>query len=342
MKKLLSVLFLLASVVTGSTAQNSDKRPGALTSDVSFTFDDIEFWVGEGENEAAIVIEWHDDYEPDAMVWGYRWNGEATGLDMIEAVAKADPRLIVLTQYTGWMGNTIGGIGYGNKPLDIVYDYEKAVDEYRNAFCFFEPIENPLLGQTSVPENAEEDVRKAIEEGLKTGVIYHPLNAEVYGYPSYDYDSWTCDNGIHWSAGWYDGYWSYFTREKSTAEFGYSGLGASSRKLKNGSWDAWSWNGDMSTMEGTSPSDSFIPAPAVPTSIAGVMSGAHIVNSGSSISFLNMDGYTCTITDVTGMVAECFAIRGSSMQRTLTLAKGMYIVSAADGSSRITKKVILN
>ena len=98
----------------------------------------------------------------------------------------------------------------------------------------------------------------------------------------------------------------------------------------------------MSTMEGTSPSDSFIPAPAVPTSIAGVMSGAHIVNSGSSISFLNMDGYTCTITDVTGMVAECFAIRGSSMQRTLTLAKGMYIVSAADGSSRITKKVILN
>ena len=42
-------------------------------------------------------------------------------------------------------------------------------------------------------------------------------------------------------------YWSYFVREGQTSTFSYSSLGATSRKLEDGSWDAWSWNGDMST-----------------------------------------------------------------------------------------------
>ena len=238
----------------------STKQESQLRADASFTFDDIQYWVGNGSNKAALVIEWHDGNRPDAMVWGYRWDGEATGHDMIVAIAQADPRLVLLTQYTGWMGYTIDGIGYGESILNISYDLEGAKSEPKNAFKFEPPITNPLLGQTSHPEHPAEDVAVAIRQGVQTGVIYHPINAERYGYPSYDYDYWSCSNGIHWQAGWYYGYWSYFVRSSQTSNFSYSGLGATSRVLTDGCWDAWSWNGNMNTSEGTQPGDVFVAA----------------------------------------------------------------------------------
>ena len=271
MRKFLSFFFVMAFYVVGAYAQVlvqgqphpsarniSTKQESQLRADASFTFDDIQYWVGNGSNKAALVIEWHDGNRPDAMVWGYRWDGEATGHDMIVAIAQADPRLVLLTQYTGWMGYTIDGIGYGESRLNISYDLEGAKSEPKNAFKFEPPITNPLLGQTSHPEHPAEDVAAAIRQGVQTGVIYHPINAERYGYPYYDY--WSCSNGIHWQAGWYYGYWSYFVRSSQTSNFSYSGLGATSRVLTDGCWDAWSWNGNMNTSEGTQPGDVFVAA----------------------------------------------------------------------------------
>ena len=273
MRKILSLFFVMALCVVGLSAQGlvqGQPHPSApnvlaktksqLRADASFSFDDIQFWVGSGSKRAALVIEWHDGNRPDAMVWGYRWDGEATGHDMIVAIAQADPRLVLLTQYTGWMGYTIDGIGYGESRLNISYDLEGAKSEPKNAFKFEPPITNPLLGQTSHPEHPAEDVAAAIRQGVQTGVIYHPINAERYGYPSYDYDYWSCSNGIHWQAGWYYGYWSYFVRSSQTSNFSYSGLGATSRVLTDGCWDAWSWNGNMNTSEGTQPGDVFVAA----------------------------------------------------------------------------------
>ena len=273
MRKFLSFFFVMAFYVVGAYAQVlvqgqphpsarniSTKQESQLRADASFTFDDIQYWVGNGSNKAALVIEWHDGNRPDAMVWGYRWDGEATGHDMIVAIAQADPRLVLLTQYTGWMGYTIDGIGYGESRLNISYDLEGAKSEPKNAFKFEPPITNPLLGQTSHPEHPAEDVAAAIRQGVQTGVIYHPINAARYGYPSYDYDYWSCSNGIHWQAGWYYGYWSYFVRSSQTSNFSYSGLGATSRVLTDGCWDAWSWNGNMNTSEGTQPGDVFVAA----------------------------------------------------------------------------------
>jgi hypothetical protein len=51
------------------------------------SFEDIDYWVGEGPNRAAMVIQWNDDISPAALAWGYRWSGTATGLDMINAIA---------------------------------------------------------------------------------------------------------------------------------------------------------------------------------------------------------------------------------------------------------------
>jgi hypothetical protein len=73
-KTLMAVLAFAASAWTGN-AQRVE------------SFNDIEYWVGTGPNRAALVIQWNDDISPGALAWGYRWSGNATGLDMINAIA---------------------------------------------------------------------------------------------------------------------------------------------------------------------------------------------------------------------------------------------------------------
>jgi hypothetical protein len=78
-----------------------------------FSFNDIEFWVGEGSNRAAMVIDWVDDsQELPALVWGYRWDESATGADMIEAIVAEDDRLFA--RLGGSPGNAVAvyGLGY--------------------------------------------------------------------------------------------------------------------------------------------------------------------------------------------------------------------------------------
>ncbi len=72
-------------------------------------FDRIRFWVGEGEREAVLVIDWSDDGAPDASwAWGYRWSGTAapTLRDMLRAVVAEDRRLHAL------LGGADGAILY--------------------------------------------------------------------------------------------------------------------------------------------------------------------------------------------------------------------------------------
>lgn len=51
------------------------------------SFDDIQYWIGSGANRAALVLQWNDGIAPVAFAWGYRWDGAATGLDMLRAIA---------------------------------------------------------------------------------------------------------------------------------------------------------------------------------------------------------------------------------------------------------------
>jgi len=241
----------------GRKANVSQKS--SLRADTNFSFDDIEFWVGDGENRAALVIEWHDGKNPDALVWGYKWSGQAKGIDMISAVAGADSRLILLRQYTGNMGYTINGIGYNASDASLIYDLEGARTDDRISFKFDEP--NVGMGQTSVPENPAQIAQEAIRNGLITGIIDHPFNKEIYGYACYDYDYWkSVSNETHWLSGWYDGYWSYWVKDSQAGDYIYSPMGASGRDLVDGGWDGWSYNADMTNWEGTSLGENFIAA----------------------------------------------------------------------------------
>jgi hypothetical protein len=83
----------------------------ALSSTHAATFDDVQFWVGSGANQAALVIDWNDGKTYESLLWGYRWDGSATGLDMFHAVVNADPRVFShLGVYS--FGTAVLGVGF--------------------------------------------------------------------------------------------------------------------------------------------------------------------------------------------------------------------------------------
>ena len=86
---------------------------GAQAGPVS-SFADIEFWVGSGSNEAAMVIDWVESSTADeSPVWGYRWDGDAYGEDMMMAIVEADPRLFIkIHDWGGNLGISLYGMGY--------------------------------------------------------------------------------------------------------------------------------------------------------------------------------------------------------------------------------------
>jgi len=78
------------------------------------SFDDIQFWAGTGSKRAAVAIDWVDTSASEpALVWGFRWDGDATGEDLFRAVLAADTRLFgKLQDYGGALGSALYGVGY--------------------------------------------------------------------------------------------------------------------------------------------------------------------------------------------------------------------------------------
>ncbi len=99
----------------------------ALVAHADVSFDDIQFWAGTGPNRAGLVIDWNDGADPQSLVWGYKWDGSATGEDMLLAIAGvttitgaststvygADPSLSAELTDWGW-GKSLDRLAYDN------------------------------------------------------------------------------------------------------------------------------------------------------------------------------------------------------------------------------------
>ena len=59
--------------------------------DATIDPDNIRYWIGEGENEVVLIVNWN---EPDtALAWGYRFDEDtAIVKDMMDKIAEVDPR----------------------------------------------------------------------------------------------------------------------------------------------------------------------------------------------------------------------------------------------------------
>lgn len=257
------------------------------------TFDDIIYWVGTGSNKAAFVVQWNDGKNPDALVWGFKWDGTATGEDMLRAIAKADKRLYSLLYYSGPnLGTAIGGLGF-----DL--DGQGTVGLYNN-------------GNTTYP--------------------LYPVDG-VINTSAYDFDNYTAiDSNDHWGSGWYTGYWSYWVKDPTDTDFGYSGLGASSRILENGSWDVWNFNPNFESF----PISSTLTPVSVYSSQADFTKGYFMVNeewfghTNGSVNFVGDNGqvYYRIYSDVNNNQAF-----GATTQYGTIYGDKFYFISkqAADG-----------
>ena len=74
------------------------------------SFSDINYWIGEGNVEAMLVIAWNDGKTPEALAWGYKGEEETTIVEMLNDVVKTDPRLFSLMRRQG--GYTVDGLGF--------------------------------------------------------------------------------------------------------------------------------------------------------------------------------------------------------------------------------------
>lgn len=228
--------------------------------DTRLDWDRASRWniIGSGANKAALIVQFgENDLTDHAYVWIYRWDtpeeeydaeGKPTvsGETMIRAIAGGSYDLDILTQYTGAMGSTLCGIGvsYLHSVLDYIeYDFKGAREDSKVTFNYFAATGN----QTSAPGNYTPDIcKEAIAAARMNHVIDHPLNARVYGVPAYDYDHWGSDDlatfsidDNYWQAGWYDGYWSYWTGTENLRRLSFSGLGMSNVPLTDGAVHAW-------------------------------------------------------------------------------------------------------
>lgn len=143
----------------------------------TFTFDDIDYWIGAGANRAALAIDWTDaSTDPPALVWGYRWDGTAYGRDMLAAILADDDRLFAKLGGTPSSPVAVYGLGYdANDDGQFALDDETSFDESGIA------ITGPADGSASL------DPADYYAEGWFTG-FWHYGQANVN---PYDDGSWT-------------------------------------------------------------------------------------------------------------------------------------------------------
>lgn len=136
-----------------------------------FSFNDVEYWIGSGSNEAAFVVDWNDGIEAQSLAWGYRWDGTATGEDMLIEIVTTDPELYAKISTPGGYGVALYGLGY-----DVDHDGFSLSDG--TVFTDGLAVSEPSDGTSAVDPNDH------YAEGWYSA-----------GYWSY----WLSDDGVEWS-----------------------------------------------------------------------------------------------------------------------------------------------
>ena len=174
---------------------------GDSSADGTFTFDMIKNWSGTGANRAAMVLQFNDSREEYALVFGYRFDGTSTGLEMMETIVKNNPRLYWLTQSGTAYGSTFAAMGW-----DADNDGDIA------------------LMKNGVIYELEEDWN-----------VFYTTSSDYDSWTAVDNDDyWRAG----WYS---NGYWSYWVKSSAEATFSYSSYGISGRTITDGCWDGWNF-----------------------------------------------------------------------------------------------------
>ena len=88
--------------------------PIAAPNPFAFTFADITTWIGNGADSSVLVIDFNDSTSTASYAWGFLFDGNTTGEDMLNAIVAADPNLDIVVN-NGFLSdityNSQAGIG---------------------------------------------------------------------------------------------------------------------------------------------------------------------------------------------------------------------------------------
>lgn len=194
-----------AKVKTNEKAVN----PQPMSTEV-VDFDQIKYWAGTGSNRCAVIIQWNDDREESAKVFGYKWDGEACGEDALRAIC-SHPQLYGAFQTGTTYGSVLQGFGW-----DVNND---------GVFTITEKI-----------SDTESNVYTPDSDGLFLDQI---ISSD---------DVTATDANDYWYSGWYEGFWSYWVSDNG-GSLTFSGTGMTGRVLTDGCIDAWQFAKGMSNSD---------------------------------------------------------------------------------------------
>ena len=96
------ITFAMALLMTAGIAATAQEGNNALyghptkggAKTITFPASDIQFWTGQGTNQAVVILDWDDDPAGNnlALAWGVRWNGSAMATDLLDSIAAYDSR----------------------------------------------------------------------------------------------------------------------------------------------------------------------------------------------------------------------------------------------------------
>lgn len=94
----LAIALLLTAGIATQAQEGNNALYGHSTKggakNISFPASDIQFWTGQGTNQAVVILAWDDDPNGNdlALAWGVRWNGSAMATDLLDSIAAYDSR----------------------------------------------------------------------------------------------------------------------------------------------------------------------------------------------------------------------------------------------------------
>jgi hypothetical protein len=194
------------------------------------SFDDIQFWTGNGTNRSALVLQWNDGGTPTSMAWGYRWSGNATGIGMLKAVAGATT--VTPPQIPSTTLETLRGA-----------DSRFTLSMERYGF-----------GDALFSVSFNDGIQDRTRADWANGYWAYSIFGGNFSYDSYDAD-WNYQGTANYSQ---SGSFIY-----SSVNWWSSPIGASDRELVDGSWDAFSFTLGFVTNEVAQPFATSVPEPSV-------------------------------------------------------------------------------
>jgi len=199
------------------------------------SLDDIEFWIGSGNNETGFVVSWNDPStgtNQASLAWGYRWDDTAVAEEAVLSIIEADQRLFSRLETGRTQGTAIYGIGY-------------------------DANDNGDFGVTGAQNDLGAPITLAFSEGIADTL--EPFSSTGAG-PS--------DSGDYYLEGWWDnGFWGFYTASGATfpTTWNLAPVGISTQPLMNEGWIALSMSDSL--FNGIDPSAAIAAVPEPTTGL---------------------------------------------------------------------------